>query len=323
MKRSFFLTAAVLLIAGTITLGSCTKSGTETGSGEGSGQKTIGIVLKTLNSEYWSCVKAGILQAEKDFGVKVILQGPASETSFDEWQSMVETMLSAGEVQALVLSPLQPDTAAKVVANATIPVLAVDTTFVSPKLLSYVGISNENATYAGGKYVGEKIGAGSKVAILAGVQGDLTSEDRIKGWRRGIEETGGSVLTVQYTDAATDKAVAVMEGLIQMYPQGTINAVVCHSDDVAMGAANAITQANRKDISVCGFGGISGAQPVKSGILTASVDIGPYVMGYTVVQKAIDAIDGKPVESFIDAGATILDQSNIDEFLVKLAEWTK
>jgi ribose transport system substrate-binding protein len=236
---------------------------------------------------------------------------------------MVETMLSTGEVQAIVLSPLQPETTTKIVANAAIPVLAVDTTFVSPKLLSYVGISNENSTYAGGKYVAEKLGAGCKVAILAGVQGDLTSEDRIKGWRRGIEEAGGTIISVQYTDAATDKAVAVMEGLIQMYPLGDINAVVCHSDDVAMGAANAITQANRKDISVCGFGGISGAKPVKDGILMASVDIGPYTMGYTVVQKAMDAIDGKPVEAFVDAGVTVLDTNNIDEFLVKLAEWTK
>lgn len=35
------------------------------------GEKTVGIILKTLNSEYWSCMKAGIAQAEKDFGVKV------------------------------------------------------------------------------------------------------------------------------------------------------------------------------------------------------------------------------------------------------------
>jgi ribose transport system substrate-binding protein len=315
------LSVGVLLAVTVIVLGSCSRSRGDSTSGMT--QKTIGIVLKTLNSEYWSCVKAGIQQAEKDFGVKVILQGPASETAFDEWLSMVETMLSAGEIQALVLAPLQPDTAAKVVANASIPILAVDTTFVSPKLLSYVGISNENATYAGGKYVGEKMGANCKVAILAGVQGDLTSEDRIKGWRKGIEEAGGSIINVQYTDAATDKAVAVMEGLMQMYPQGAINAVVCHSDDVAMGAANAIAQAKRSDISVCGFGGISGALPVKNRTLMASVDIGPYVMGYTVVQKAIDAIDGKQVEPFIDAGASILDQNNIDDFLVKLAEWTK
>jgi ribose transport system substrate-binding protein len=323
MKKIVLSVVVILLALSVTTIGSCSKPGSNADSRSTSGQKTIGIVLKTLNSEYWGSVAAGIRQAEKDFGVRVILQGPASETSFDEWQSMVETMLSAGEAQAIVLSPLQPETTTKIVANVAIPVLAVDTTFVSPKLLSYVGISNENSTYVGGKYVVEKLGAGCKVAILAGVQGDLTSEDRIKGWRRGIEEAGGTIISVQYTDAATDKAVAAMEGLIQMYPQGNINAIVCHSDDVAMGAANAITQANRKDISVCGFGGISGAKPVKDGILMASVDIGPYTMGYTVVQKAMDAIDGKPVEAFVDAGVTVLDTNNIDEFLVKLAEWTK
>lgn len=319
MKRKIALFTAIALLLGIFLIG-CSKSTAKSVAGD---QKIIGIVLKTLNSEFYGAMRAGIEQAEKDFGVRVILQGPANETSFDEWINIVETMLSAGEVQALVLCPLQPDTAAGIVANTTIPILSVDTSFVSPKLLSYVGMSNENAAYEGGKYMVEKLGPGCKIAILAGVQGDLNSEGRITGWRKGIEESGGTILTVQYTNAATDKAVGVMEGLMQMYPSGSIDAVVCHSDDVAMGASNAISQANRKDISICGFGGISGAQPVKDGILTATIDINPYFMGYTVVEKAIDAIDGKPIELFYDAGATILDKDNIDDFLVKLAEWTK
>lgn len=286
-------------------------------------KKTVGVILKTLNSEYWNCMVAGIRQAEADLGVQVVLQGPSSETAFDEQLSMIETMLSAGEVQALVLAPLQPDTAAMAVEDAKIPILSVDTTFPAEKLVSYIGISNENATYEGGKYIGNKLGTGAKVIILAGVQGDLTSEDRIAGWKKGIEETGGEILSVQYTDAATDKAVATMESMMQLYAAGEIDAVVCHSDDVAMGAANAISQSNRNEIIVCGFGGISGAQPVKDGTIAASVDIGPYTMGYAAVEKAVDAIDNKPIESFIDTGATVLDSENIDAFLVKLAEWTK
>lgn len=325
--------AAILAGIMTVSLAACgNDGGTSSSSGSAgtsknqesgsAGQKTIGIILKTLNSEYWRAMQAGIKQAEEDFGVRIVLQGPASETAFDEQLNMIETMLSAGEVDALILAPLQPDTAANAVANASIPVLAVDTNFEAPNLVSYVGISNESATYAGGKHAVENIGEGARVAILAGVQGDLTSEDRIKGWTAGVEEAGGEVIAVQYTDAATDRAVSAMEGILQMFARGEIDAVLCHSDDVAMGVANAIIQADRTEILVYGFGGISGAQPVKDGILTATVDIGPYMMGYTAVQKAIDAIEGKDVEPFIDAGATILDKNNIDEFLGRLKEWT-
>jgi len=45
-----------------------------------SGDITVGVILKTLSSEYWGYVAAGVQAASKDLGVKVDLQGPASET---------------------------------------------------------------------------------------------------------------------------------------------------------------------------------------------------------------------------------------------------
>lgn len=326
MKKRFL----AMLLAGAMVLGltACggeqSASGTQTeGTAAADGQHTITVILKTLNSEYWNAVAAGIRQAESDLGCKVLLQGPPSESSYDEQLNMIETTLASSESEALVLAPLQPDSAANAVKDAQIPILSVDTTFTSEKLLSYIGVSNEDAAAAGGKYIAEQLGGKGNVVILAGVQGDTTSEDRIKGWTRGLEEGGCTVLDLQYTDAVADKAVTSIEGLMQQYPD-QIDAVVCHSDDVAMGAANAVASsglANR--IKVCGFGGISGAQPVKDGKLTATVDIGPYTMGYNCVARAIDAVEGKSIEAFYPSEASVIDASNVDDFLVKLAEWTK
>lgn len=294
-----------------------------TSSAQADSQHTVAVILKTLNSEYWNCVASGIRQAEEDFGCKVLLQGPPSETSYDEQLNEIETILAAEEAEALVLAPLQPDSAANAVANAKIPVLAVDTTFNSDKLLSYVGVSNKDAAAAGGKYIAEKLGGQGNVIILAGTQGDTTSEDRIQGWTQGVEEGGCTVLDLQYTDAVADKAVTSIEGLLQQYPD-QIDAVVCHSDDVAMGAANAIRSSGlTNEILVCGFGGISGAQPVKEGVLAATVDIGPYTMGYDCVARALDAIEGKSIETFYPSETTVIDQSNVDDFMVKLKEWTE
>ena len=251
----------------------------------------------------------------------VDLHGPPSETSYDEQLNMIETTLGSSDAEALVLAPLQPDVATTAVANATIPVLSVDTTFTSDKLVSYVGVSNEDAAKSGGEYVAEKLGGTGNVVILAGVQGDTTSEDRVKGWTEGIEAGGCTVLDMQYTDAVADKAVTTLEGLMQQYPD-QIDAVVCHSDDVAMGAAQALQSMGKQDdVVVCGFGGISGATPVKEGSITATVDIGAYQMGYDCVARALDAIEGKTIDSFYPSDPTIIDSSNVDDFLAKLAEW--
>lgn len=327
MKKKILamLMASAMALTMTACGGSASQSGSDstadTGSDAAGGNHKISVILKTLNSEYWQAVSAGINQAADDLGVTVDLQGPPSETSYDEQLNMIETTLGSSDAEALVLAPLQPDVATTAVANATIPVLSVDTTFTSDKLVSYVGVSNEDAAKSGGEYVAEKLGGTGNVVILAGVQGDTTSEDRVKGWTEGIEAGGCTVLDMQYTDAVADKAVTTLEGLMQQYPD-QIDAVVCHSDDVAMGAAQALQSMGKQDdVVVCSFGGISGATPVKEGSITATVDIGAYQMGYDCVARALDAIEGKTIDSFYPSDPTIIDSSNVDDFLAKLAEW--
>ncbi len=325
------LLAALMAAAMAVTMAACSSSSASTDTGDSgsqasdttsSSEHTVAVILKTLNSDYWNCVAAGVKAAEKDLGCKVELNGPPSETSYDEQINMIETALGAGSAEAIVIAPLQPEATATAVANATIPVLAVDSTFESDKLLSYVGVSNYDAAYALGEYAAKSLPANSNIVLLAGTQGDLTSIDRMKGYTDSLEKAGHKILDMQYTDTATDKAATAMEGLMQQYPD-QINAVMCLSDDVAMGAANVVRQAGKADqISVYGFGGISGAEPVKEGILKATVNINPYEMGYNCVAKALDAIDGKTIDSFYPTEPEIIDSSNVDDFLVKLNEWT-
>lgn len=324
-----------MIMAGTVAAGclaGCgSSSGENTASAAGSGAEnsadgsghTVAVVLKTLNSDYWQACAAGIKQAEKDFDCTVNLIGPPSETSYDEQINEIETDLGDTSNEAIVIAPLQPDSTANAVSKAEIPVLAVDTTFESDKLLSYIGVSNKDAAASMAQYAIDQLGSDINVVLLAGVQGDITSSDRMEGYQETIEAAGGKVLEIQYTDAATDKAVTVMEGMIQKYKKGEIDAVLTLSDDVAVGAANACEQAGRDEITVYGFGGISGAEAVRDGVLAASVNINPYEMGYNCVAKALDAINGAELEDFYPTEPEIIDSSNIDDFMVKLAEWTK
>lgn len=80
MKKHLFAT----LLAGVMLLSvGCSSSEVKSDNGSESQTEkhTIAVILKTLNSEYWNCVAAGIHQAEADFDCEVILQGPPSETS--------------------------------------------------------------------------------------------------------------------------------------------------------------------------------------------------------------------------------------------------
>lgn len=291
---------------------------TSTASVKSNADIRIGVILKTLASEYWGYVAAGVKQAQKDLGVQVDLEGPPSETSFNEQSNMIETMLSAGKVDALCIAPLQPDMVVTKLKDATIPVLFVDTDAKYDKKTTFIGTGNEVAAGLGGKYIASLIGKGKKVVLIGGVQGDTTSDARLKGYKDALIAGGDEVLDTQYANAAADKAVAVMENFMQSFQQ--IDAVLCTNDDMAMGAQRAAAQAGRADkIQFMGFDGISsGVQSIIDGKETASVAQSPYNMGYQAVENAVKAVKGEKVETRIDTGAEIVTTQNAKDYLEKL-----
>lgn len=287
-------------------------------AGKGNSDITIGVILKTLSSEYWGYVAAGVKQAEKDLGIKVELQGPPSETSYNEQSNMIETTLSAGKADALVIAPLQPDMVVTKLQEATMPVLFVDTDAKYDKKVAFVGTSNETAAKTGGEYIAKLIGKGKKAVLIGGVQGDPTCEARMKGYREVLEASGIQVLGIQYANATADKAVQVMENFMQTYPQ--IDAVLCNNDDMAMGAQRAAAQAGRADkMKFLGFdGNATSVQSIIDGKETASVAQAPYDMGYQSVVNAVKAVKGEKVEKNIIVETKLIDSSNAKEYLATL-----
>ncbi|MCY1712707.1 sugar ABC transporter substrate-binding protein [Caproiciproducens galactitolivorans] len=287
-------------------------------AGKGNSDITIGVILKTLSSEYWGYVAAGVKQAEKDLGIKVELQGPPSETSYNEQSNMIETTISAGKVDALVISPLQPDMVVTKLQDATMPILFVDTDAKYDKKVAFVGTSNETAAKTGGEYIAKLIGKGKKAVLIGGVQGDTTCEARMKGYKEALEANGIQVLGIQYANATADKAVQVMENFMQTYPQ--IDAVLCNNDDMAMGAQRAAAQAGRADkMKFMGFdGNATSVQSIIDGKETASVAQSPYDMGYQAVANAVKAVKGEKVEKNIIVETKLIDSSNAKEYLATL-----
>ncbi len=328
MKRNNLIRrSAAMLLAGlmAVTMSACggnssaadNSGGSQADSSSGEAHK-LSVVLKTTSSEYWSYVIAGIEQAEKDLGnVEVDVRGANSDTDFDGQLNMVETIVNADMCEAIAIAPLQADQIANALTGAKIPVLAIDTNFVQAE--TFIGTAHEEAAYQGGKYVAEKIGKGGKVVVLANIQGESTSEARVAGYKKALEEGGCEIISTQYTDGVGDKAVTVTDGVLQSFPD--IDAIVCCADDVALGASRAIKQAGRDGdgIIVCGFDGISsGVQAVVDGEISCTVAQDPYNMGYQCVQSLLDVVEGEKLDDFIDTGCKVITPDNADEYLAKL-----
>jgi ribose transport system substrate-binding protein len=278
----------------------------------------VGVILKTLSSEYWGYVAAGVKQAGTDLGVTVDLQGPASETSYDEQNNMIETMLSDPELDAFVISPLQPDSVVSVLGDTTVPVLFVDTDAPYDKKVTYIGTGNKEAAYLGGEYAAKQAGEGAKAVIIGGVQGNTTSDAREAGFKEALEANGVTVEATQYGEGLADKSASIMENLLTSL-NNEVDIVVCHNDETASGAAKAVQQAGLTDVLIVGFDGIqAGVQNVIDGNFAATVAQSPYNMGYMAVEKAVAAAKGETVDANIDTGVTVVTSENAQAYLDEL-----
>ena len=135
--------------------------------------ETIAVVLKTLSSEYWNYVKAGCDAAAADLGINVTVIGPGAESDITGQVSMIEEQLGQ-DIAAIVCAPNDGDAAAAL-AQATVPVLFVDTDANHDSKISFVGTSNEDAAAIGGAYIAELLGADAKVVIIYGQEGENTT----------------------------------------------------------------------------------------------------------------------------------------------------
>lgn len=288
----------------------------------------IDVVLKTLSAEYWQYVEAGCKAYETEHpGVTVDVKGPTSETAFDEQTNMLTTDLAV-DYDAYVIAPLQSDSVAQVMQEATVPVLAVDTDINADYITSFVGTGNENAAASGGKKAVEmakELGWEEiKCIEIAGVQGDETCTARMNGYKEGVNEAGGEFLEdeVQYADATADKAVAAMEGIMSTHPEG-IAIVAANNDDMAMAAARtAAGNEAYKNTVFLGFNGDKSAcEAMADGTYSNYISVAQeaYGMGYKSVEAAVMAVDGEQLDRFIDSGSEIITKDNAQERLDTLA----
>ena len=143
--------AMCVSIAGCSSTGGTNEQGTDGGQEDAAGaQYHVSVILKTLSAEYWQYVKSGAeaYAAEHPDEISVDVKGPSSETAFDEMQNMIETDMNSG-YDGLIISPLQSDTAAQQVSGAEFPIVALDTNFEAPEVVSFVGTGNEEAAKQG------------------------------------------------------------------------------------------------------------------------------------------------------------------------------
>ena len=176
---------------------------------------------------------------------------------------------------------------------------------------------NEGMGVESAKYIVEKIGTTGTVVALPVPTSGSVSELRMKGFTDTIKEIAPEMNVIEYATAFTrEDGLKDFTDILAANKQ--IDAVYSLDDETSIGVLQAIEDAGRTDIKVITGGG--GCQEYfkiikeHEDINTCSALYSP-LMVREAVDMAVSVLKGEKVDPVLVIPTTIVDRSNVDEYL--------
>ena len=312
MKPRILVIAAVILIGIALLLtAGCNRADVS--------RKRVVIVTKALDSEFWQTLKKGAEEAARQHpDIELSVLAPEREINIDQQVSILEDqILKKVSVLAVVPGGVAEVTPVLDKAKAAgIPVLIVDNDTPWQGKLCYIGTDNKVGGKLAGDYVVKTLNGQGKVAIIRGILGVASHEDRVAGFQEAIASAPGiKLVTIQPANSERALALTVMENILTSNPD--LNAVFVTNDQMALGAVEAVAARNLVGKTmIVGFdAGKEAVRAVKGGQMNAVIAQYPANMGKQAVEAAIKTIRGESLPKVIDTGTKLVTKENADEFL--------
>lgn len=277
----------------------------------------VGVLMKTMSDTFSNKLGESIeaYAAESYPDVELYLMDGQADVA--KQISQAEDLI-AKQVDVIVLNPQDADGSAQVLdlaAEAGIPVIEVNTETVRTDYVSYIGSNDVMAGEIMGNFVMEQLGeAGGQYAILEGEIGQSAQILRAEGIANTIQANNAYECVAQLTaNWQRDQAMDTTEDWLGKYPD--LKAVICHNDDMSMGALQA-AEAQGRDIVIIGTDAIPDAlAAVKEGRLEGTVLQDAATQASTAVDVAVKVANGEEVEPKYDVPFQLITIDNVDDFI--------
>jgi ribose transport system substrate-binding protein len=277
---------------------------------------TIAVFTKNTTNPAYESFRIAADQIARATGARTLHYVPKQPDNIDEQKAMVERVLK-DRPDAVIFTPVDDVAMIESVQKlnaAKIPIILV-TNPLPGGFVTYIGADDFDIGYRQARYLFEKLGGKGKIVVVEGIPAAPTNRERVRGYQRafaefpGIEVLGSGVGNYQQPDARR-----VMEKFLGEHAQ--IDAVLSTNDGMALGALEALKEANRTSV-VIGINGILPAvKAIETGALLASVDFNMFKIGCVATRAALRHLKGEPLPEKIMLAAEIIDKTNYQAWLV-------
>lgn len=280
--------------------------------------------------EYWKgCIK-GFEDAGKLYGVKTIYTGALPYDVNQEVTTLEQVI--AKKPAGIAVSCMNPD-AFKVPINEAIaegiPVVTFDADSPESLRYSFLGTGNKYAGAVAAKALASQVGpAGGEVVIIT-LPAQQNHKERVEGFVEELKENHKELKVVQIGNGKGDEieSAKVLSGFLEAHPK--IKGVFCTDATSGVGAATAVKERNKVgEVKIVSFDTDKGTlDAIKTGIISASIAQGTYIMGYQSMNflfqlkhNLINPVDNwkekgiSPLPAFVDTGVNIVTKENVSSF---------
>jgi inositol transport system substrate-binding protein len=182
---------------------------------------------------------------------------------------------------------------------------------------TYVGSPNLEAGKLQGDFMRENLPKNAKILYLQGTLGLNHTHQRWEGFKAACLDQRSDIelLSAQSGNFERDQGMKITEDWIQSFPE--FNAIVSANDQMALGAIQALTVANRLDgILVTGVDGVEDAmENVKAGTMSQTILYNAPHVARTGYDVMIGLIEGKTFPKEVFVPFVSVTKENVDQYI--------
>ncbi len=312
-KSVIMLRVTVKICAGALALALAAGCGADDDGGdtsEASGPKRVRVAMLLPSVSQGASLqeKAGIeAQIKRETNAEIVLRAGQSDTDFAAYRNMVDDAVSQQfEVVAVNISDPKVILPALMAADQQgVKIVGMAHDIPDFEKDTVVATDQRKAARLAGEYMKEQLQDGGKVGIIHCLPGNPVTDDRVAGFKDGLEGAQG-VEIVSTLDAKCDRneGRTVMEDMLTRTPD--LDAVYSVSDTQTLGALVAIEAAN-KDLVVASIDAQDEmVKKLRAGQVGATVDLSFTEIGAKAVTAAVRLARGEQVPSQIEVAPSLV-----------------
>jgi ribose transport system substrate-binding protein len=280
-------------------------------------KKLIAVVPKATSHLFFVSIHAGVRDAERDFGIEVLWNGPRDETDYSRQIEIVDSMVSR-HVDGLAISATDRTALVAPVRRAMqagIPVTVFDSGLDVKGYVTFVATDNYGAGQTAARKLAELIHGKGKVAELMQKPGGSSTGDR----ERGFDDTMAkefpaiSIVAKQYGMGDPAKSRNAAEDILTAHQD--LDGMFCSAEANSIGAVQALKSRNlggklklitfdSSDIHIAAL---------KDGIIDVMLVQDAYRIGYEAVRSLVMKLNGQTPPPQMDLSVHVIRKQDLGQ----------